>query len=539
MSSPGNAEKRARDEPEVDSPGEVDWTAFKAKRTEVFECKRHPRFPEYLRTIHVQMGEIRFVEWLGFGVEDPAKDVADFKEWAAEQDEGARRCQGDADNARTDLHVDLESCVLPLAGKEGMHALLTVPGVDRKFGRPLNLGGDADMLAILDQSGSMCDANAMLGEALIKMADDTKDMMDKDQLLSFVNFAYVKFGSAAEAPGFDEGDDALSFVATGYKPWMKLYDMKVAMRNIVQRDVGSNMGCTNMRAAIELGIKLLKKRREDQDLPNHYLQHLLLMTDGHPDGGQAPLLPKLIKDLIGDLSIVVHVLCLGDNTNIELAEELTEATRGVMAHAARAETLNDAFATILSPVSTSARAFTVELSDKTGKKVHHFGILTEQNQSALIKMNLGSKGSWGSHIAATVGVQGIGTPTAIVPYYAKDDDDPEWKGPWAMEPKALKEARAAETLMEEHKKKVMAKAEESTLEEAAEFSRTLTAGYATQGMGPVPLRRIRAFNNDLDAQIAIQAQAAAQHGAQPPPSLHSRMSTISSVTMSMSYSQAY
>lgn len=529
----GATGKRASPESDAGATGveeAIDWSAVKSRRSAVVDCKRSSYFIDYIRNKRDQMGEDSFAEWLGFGVEDPEGDVRDFEEWYERvRPGGGQRFQGSETNASTDVAVDIESCVVPMEGKTNMKALLTVPGTTEA-----NASGKSDLYVLLDGSGSMNSAVGMLRDSLIKMAEDAKTKYDKGESPVTHDFAFGTFGSNSYAPGLVPGSGDSP---TGYTPWMPLHEMRAAMRNVAAT-INANLGSTNLENAIGLAIDCLKKRREDEDLPNHYVQHLLIMTDGVPDHGQKFTVPTALTREIGDLSIIVHVLCLGDHTDIELSEQMAETTRGIMGFANRPETLKDAFESILEPLRTSSRAFTIEIRDKGDtKRVLHYGLLTPSNNSALTTLSFGPKTQSGAHIAATVKLQGSAFPTVVVPDYRTPEDE-MWNSKRAKCPKALKDALDAQDLIVEHKAKVLAKAEESTLREALELSSQLTAQYSATGIGAVALRRVNAFHGDLDAQVAAQAHAEQAHGSMPS-SMLSRTTTLSAVMSRGSYSQAF
>ena len=534
---PAATGKRARDATGPQAPPAF-WKDLKTRRTDsgVFDCKRSPHFPEFLRYMKGQMGDASFVEWLGFGVECPEADVKTFTDWVAFFHPMSDASVKASDSASaTDVHVDISSCVVPLAGIENMKALISIPGAAKHVDLGgMNLFGASDLFTLVDQSGSMSDANDMLKQGLISMSDKAKDEYDRAPSGSVVqHFAYGVFGSAADSPKASGGN---LDTPGGYTPWMPLHEMKAAMRNVAQTSIGSNRGSTNLMAGIEMAIAHLTKRRDDEDLPCNYLQNIVIMTDGHPDHDQRHLLEKRLTDLIGNLSIVVHVLCLGSNADSALAGKLAATTHGMMGHADRAESLGDAFESILAPLRSSSKSFNVELKDKGGRtRVEHYGVLTLTNNTALTSFNFTSKSSSGNHIAATAGLQGQ-TSTAIVPYYASGDDDPAWKDSRAAIPKALTDAVAAERLLEEHKRQIEEEADRNGMEAALNLSSTLTATYVTNGMAPVPLARVNAFHAELDRTISQQTTVAASFGGAMP-SL-GRSMTVAAVASRSSYSQA-
>lgn len=529
-------------------PGKEDEGFFdriKKQRSDagVFDCKKSCWFPAYLRARKEEMGDDAFTEWMGFGVEDPINDVAHFNEWVKLNKEDQRRFTRSESNAvSTDVHVDLASCVVPTEGQEDMHALLSVPGAEK--GGAMNLCGDSDVFVLIDQSGSMGEANAMLGDAMVAMADKAKEVYDKAGMPTLstadrvtVHFAYGCFGCKSHSPGLDDSGQQ---PPTGYTPWMPLHEMKPCMRNIVSRHIGENMGGTNLMGGLDKALKCLKQRRDDEDLPADYLQWLVIMTDGNPNSEQTEAaITAKIKEMVGDVSIVVSVLCLGDRVNQSLCEKLAGTTRGVFSHAESAAGLTDAFSSILTPINSTSKAFTIELNDKGGRKrVEHFGALTEGNNKALTTFNFGPKSHDGNHIAATVGMVGTKTPTAISPMYVGPVSD-LWNSDQAKMPKALKDALETERLVEEHKRKVEEEAARNGLQAAVDLSSQLTAQYSTNGMGPVALARVNAFHQDLDRTVTAQTQASVSLGMHGAPSLPSRAMTVSAVASRSSYSQAY
>ena len=533
MSSSG---KRTSDESEPDSAGNVNWEAVKASRTEVFECKRDVLFPEYLRVVMEQMGKENFAQWLGFGVEKPDDDVAKFKAWVRERGDNTRS----ADESANPVRVDIAKTAVPIEGIDGVDALVSVP----RAKSCANLSGSVDMMLVIDQSGSMESSNHLLKDAIIKLADDAKMLYDEEHHGTHpphlggyhnvdTNFAFVKFGSDAMAPGFAEGNTRK--IIPGYKPWSKLHEMQSSMRNIAQT-IGDTLGSTNMMEAANLALSLLKKRRDDEDLPSSYVQHLLFMTDGIPDCGQRDSIAHPIKKGIGDLSIIVHVLCLGEHTDVDLAEELTHSTMGIMGYANRPETLHDAFNSILSPLRCSAKPLTLRITDKNGTRTEHHGLLTGSNCEVLTKLSFGPKTGEGAHIAATVGLDHEATELAVQPWFL-EKDSPRWSEHPNSIPKKLNDALEMQRVIQEHKNKVLAKAKEETLEAALELSSQLTRQYKDTGIGEVALRRVDAFHGDLQAQMQSQAAADEDYGFEAD-SMASRSTALSAVMSRVSYSQA-
>lgn len=517
-------------------PSDVNWDTFKAKRTEVFECKRDPRFPDFLRVLKDEMGEDSFNEWLGFGIETPEADVARFKAWA----EATATPTGSERDVHSDIHVDLASLVVPMAGIDNVRALLTVPKVACT---PTKLAGNVDLFVLLDQSGSMECNNTLLRDAMINMADEAKDFYDAEQSGKHeakskhsvnINFAYARFGNDCADPGLGGGVPQPS----GYVPWMPLHEMKAPMRNVAS-SLSATMGGTNLSRALDRAFADLSARREEEELPPTYMQHLLLMTDGMPNQGavNAVALRQLISAARGTDPVVVHVLCLGDQVDMDLCTALAKTTNGVVAHASDGASLSDAFQSITVAMRASAKPFCVEMKDKGGRhRVELFGILTNENNTALTDFDFGAKSEPGNHLGATVGLLKH-PPTAVVPLYA-EPDDPAWIGPLNRAPKALTDALDTERIVEEHRVKVERAARDQGFEAALQLSSGLTAEYESMGLGPVPLQRIRAFHAELDRTISVQSAATASHGGGMPSAL-GRSMTVSAVCSRASYSQSY
>lgn len=538
----------------VDEEGATEDLKKRRMDLGVFDIRKMSCFPEYLRARQAEMGKVEFAEWLGFGVETPETDVANFNEWKAARDvrladegDDQRAFRRSEDNGtRCDLAVHLQSQVVPLEGKEDMKALLKIEGLDKEeWDGGMKLSGKVDMFVLFDGSGSMRGNVEMLRDAVINMADKDKDLYDKEQAAKHqpktchavhINFAYGVFGCEVVAPGLD---DHPMGAPVGYTPWMPLHDMKACMRNVAQT-IRADYGSTNLSGAVSAGLKHLLKRREDEDLPHDHMQHLLIMTDGMPNTGQtAEGIAHLITTTCGNMSVVVHVLALGTSTDMDLCKKLSvDSTRGLVGHADCGEALTDAFESIMTPIRKSARPFTVEINDKGSRsRTLHYGILTKENSSAVTTFNFNSKLSPGCHIAATAGLQGA-TPTCVAPMYAKDGDDPVWKSPGATEPKLLTDALEAERLFEEHKRKVEAEAEANGMQAALGLSAQLTAQYTANGMGMVPLMRVNAFHAELDRTVSTQTAIADTYGG-PPPSALGRGMSVAAASMRSSYSQSY
>lgn len=501
---------------------------------EIQLAKRDPRFPDFLRQCKQDMGDFAFAEWLGFGKETPEADVKKFRDWL---DKHKPERDGELHNI-DDVHVVLQSAVVPLEGKEAMDVLVTVPGTDlsSKDGG-MELGGKADLLVLCDQSGSMHDAVDLLQNAVIKMADDQEKIFSKNEQTVELGFAYGRFGSDADFPGIMGHKPG----PTGYTPWQPLHETKVSMRNVAQT-LDARMGGTNMKAALKEAIRAVGSRRDEaESLPRDHLFNILLMTDGNASDGNVVTIPQMLKEYITEESIVVHVLALGDGVDMELCEAIAGTTNGVVAHAATASALNDAFESILHTIRSSAKAFTLQIKDKGGsERIEHYGVLNKGNNQALTKLSFGPKTSDGCHIAATVGFMGKKKmPTAVMPLYALPDAA-VWQSDRAKEPMALTNALVTERLMREHRKKVEAKAEADGYAAALELSSQLTQDYVASGMAPVALARVNAFHADLDRTITAQTHAASALGISgEEPSALGRSMTVSAVASRSSYSQAY
>lgn len=448
-------------------------------------------------------------------------DDSEPKQESKRHNPGATRNTGD------DIHVHLQSSIVPINGREKMDVLLSVPGAEKSVDDGgVDLSGEADLMVAFDGSGSMYRDVELLKKAAIKMADDESKLRDPPVKLSF---AYAQFGSSIVIP---------SDGVTGYTKWMPLADTKVAMRNVTGT-LNANMGGTNMKLALKEVVRECNVRRDEEERRLPHLQHVLLMTDGAASDGCAITIPQMLKEEIGDNSVVVHVLALGDRVNMPLCEAIAQVTHGVVAHAIDATALNDAFESILCNVRSSSKPFTVQLVDKGGnERIQHFGILNRMNNTALTNLSFGAKTSPGCHMGATVGLYMAKTsPTAVMPLYA-EDDDAVWTSERAKEPKALTHALETNRLLAEHRKKVEEAAETQGFAAAMELSSQLATRYANQDVGPVALNRINAFHQELERTITAQTNHGLASSSSSPPDT-SRSMTIAAVGSRSAFSQSY
>lgn len=539
MSATGK--RAAVDEPGAYATGQpegkhqnVGGSRTKTAEDEAAAARRHPNYSDFLRECKQEMGEEVFAQWICFGNETITADIKKFEDWV---DKYKPERDGELHNLE-DVHVILQSAVVPVSGQDNMRALLTVPGAEVGCdGGGMDLSGSADLLVVFDQSGSMRENVDMLKKAAIKMADDEANLKNQGVSTVKLSFAYAQFGTHTKIPMHSDNKRG----PAGYSPWMPLDNMKAEMRNVAQT-LNSEMGGTSMKQALEDAVAMcLHRRVEEENMPPSHLQHILLMTDGAASDGDDKSIGDMLRSNIGDKSIVVHVLALGDHVDMPLCESIADVTRGVVAHAVDGASLDDAFGTILYTVGSSAKPFTIQIRDKGGvERIQHFGVLNRSNFIALTELSFGPKTVPGCHIGATVGWYNHSSvktmPTAVMPLYA-EAGDPVWNSERAKEPKEITHALEMERILEEHRKKVEAESENRGYEAALELSSQLTTQYEDSGVGPTALARVRGFHRELYRTVTAQSQATALYGGDEP-SAASRSMTVSAVASRSSYSQA-
>lgn len=160
--------------------------------------------------------------------------------------------------------------------------------------------------------------------------------------------------------------------------------------------------------------------------------------------------------------------------------------------------MSNSFDEILDQVLKSSRAFNIKVSDNANKSfVHHFGVLTENNNTALIKLHFGEKLDSEKHPACKLALNdGASSALCIMPHYAKDENDDAWKSDAAKMPSELKDYMNALDIEEKIKNQVMNKVKTSGFEAASRLASTMTQEHESTLTAPA-LHRLNAFSVDL------------------------------------------
>lgn len=418
------------------------------------------------------------------------------------------------------LVVVPETMVVPMEGKEDVKAMVRVDNPD--IGSSTQRTKSRDVLFCVDCSGSMHPSMSKLHDMLHHIP--THAGSDNAE---HVHVAICKYSSETFIPGIDVCDDPLPY---GYAPWAPLNEMSLAgMMNFTSKYIFSR-GSTNMHEMIKKGLAALKDRRVKQfGNSEGHLQHLVIMTDGIPDYGQTKeMLTATINDGIGNDAVVVSILLLGSHVNLELSEAMSVGTtRGVLAYANKAEDLSSTFDEILTTILKSARAFNVKINDKKNDgRVFHFGVLTENNNTALMDLNFGSKIGSDKHLACTLVLSdGVSDASCVMPYYAEDENDDAWKSEAAKMPEALKTYMDTVDIEKKIKNDVMQAAETDGFKHASHVARTLTQQWAHTLTAPA-LQRLHGFSADL-------VQRSQRSDASTMPAISRRMSAAASYSQSV------
>ena len=412
------------------------------------------------------------------------------------------------------LKVVSETMVVSAKGREDVRALVTVDSVDSV---PT---GSRDLLVLVDCSGSMHPNIKQLESAIHHLSSHSGD-----DNAEHVNIAIGTYSSTSFIPGIasDEKEeekekeekeqqqeeqqeeeeskkinDELPF---GYAPWKTLKETTLpSLMNFTNRYVQID-GSTNMKHMLENALSTLKKRRECdfQNRPDH-LQHLVILTDGVPDPGQTQnVLTKVIEDGIGDDAVVVSMLLLGTHVNLGLSEAISVGTtHGIVSYADKPDELKKSFDEILNQVLKSSRAFNVKIYDSGGRiRVQHCGVLTENNNAALVTFNFGPKHYSDHQLGCKMVLNDdVSTTACIFPYYATSDEDSNWNSELAKVPAELKAYLDAMEIEENIKREVMEKLRNEGFMEASNFANALTLQYQSTLTAPA-LRRLSGFSSEL------------------------------------------
>lgn len=396
------------------------------------------------------------------------------------------------------LHILPETMVVPMEGKSSVRALVRV-------NRPLlSKSKPVDVLFQLDLSCSMSDNLDGLKKALTHMAVTVETQHKRNVLfkkrgggsdVSDMHLAIGTYSDAAHFPGYNA--DADEKLPHGYNMWMPMHEFTPASAmNFGQRYLSKTIGGTNMMGMIKDSLRVLRERRNSEfNQDESHLQHLVILTDGKPNAGQSTVdLKRAIIDEIQGLSVVVHVLLLGRQVDLNLAETLSVGTsNGVIAYADKPENLTEAFDSILTPIMKSPRGFALKVWSRGGNlKVENFGILSETNNQAVIQLDFGPKTAVGNHMGAKVSLLDSSSITAVMPYYTNDPDDPAWNSSAAKMPPALEQYLKSEKMEEDLREQVMNKVQESGFEEGATLLESLLSQHETALPFPAA-RRLRAF----------------------------------------------
>ena len=396
------------------------------------------------------------------------------------------------------LDVLPETMVVPMEGKSSVRALVRV-------NRPLlSKSKPVDVLFQLDLSGSMSGNLNGLKKAVTHMAE-TVEAQHKHNLLfkkreggrdvSDMHLAIGTYSDYSHFPGYNaEPDEKLSH---GYRMWMPMHEFTPASAmNFGQKYLSKTTGGTNMMGMIKDSLKVLRERRNSEfNQDESHLQHLVILTDGKPNAGQSTVdLKRAIIDEIQGLSVVVHVLLLGTQVDLKLAETLSVGTsNGVIAYADKPENLTEAFDSILTPIMKSSRGFTLKVWSRGGNlRVENFGILSDTNNQAVVELDFGPKTVVGNHMGAKVILLDSSSLTTVMPYYTDNPDDPAWNSSAAKMPPALEQYLKSEKMEEEFREQVMNQVQESGFEDGATLLETLLSQHEAT-LPSSAARRLRAF----------------------------------------------
>ena len=277
--------------------------------------------------------------------------------------------------------------------------------------------GVVDMLLCLDMSTSMRQTLPDLVQAVKHLSnfDVHSSGVDVNLGLGYFNskpyFPELNFHSMRDKKTeVQGGEDALSSLLSSF------CDDHIHNRSLYPG--------TNFLTVLQRGLNVLSNRRSsllNDESKSVRMQHLVVLTDGYPDYGISDSsVLDAIKDGVGDASVVVHVMLLGEHVNLDLAKSMVSVTNGALAYADTGSDLKETFDRILVPIRTSSLPLTVKIRDRGERtRVLHGGILTPTNCSILTHINVPPKPDHGFHIGACFDVLDIGRPSAAsIPPFA-------------------------------------------------------------------------------------------------------------------------
>lgn len=417
------------------------------------------------------------------------------------------------------MEVFPATMVVDITGKNGVDTLVKVTNPD------LKQEAERDLLVFSDMSGSMYNAVENLERALHHIASNAQTEHKKTPFN--INVAFGMYNSRFFIPGVDNPTDipneakkgAFDFkpwiekgesdkLPHGYKPWMPLHEVGCAsMLNFTNKFIKkSKVGSTtNMLGMIKHSLDVLRERRKSYYANDpSVLQHILIMTDGKPDPEQTQSeIENAIKEGIGDCSVVVHILLLGNYVDIALSEAISYGmTGGIVAYANKSDNLGEAFDSILKPIYQSSRAFTLRVEDKGSNVcVHHLGILSQFNNQALVQLNFGPKTFAQiakNNLAAKICLlDSTDISNMVMPYYALCGNDGMWQTIHAKEPSELKEFKQSIIIEKEIKEAMFQKVWTHGLRHASDHGFTLIAQNTATLPAPF-LHRLNAFAADVE-----------------------------------------
>lgn len=418
-----------------------------------------------------------------------------------------------------------ESMVVKLSGQQQVRTLIEINNIEPKFNK------SPDILFLIDTSGSMHNNLNELHGAMEHLASHDKLAQNNPSV------AFGTWNSWTHIPGVVDTVDGIDTVDAmdsdqlphGYTPWMPIRQFnQVAAKNFATRYLVKASGGTNMLQMFKKGLAALKKRREDaHDSKAENLQHLVVLTDGKPDIGQAMNdLTNEIKNGIGDVSVVVHILLLGEKIDLNLSKALCIGTTGgVMAYAEKGEDLAEAFDSILKPIFTSSRGFTLRVQSNGLSEVKHLGILSEKNNKTLVSLNFGPKKVTGSNPGAKISLLDSDSTAIVMPYYTDDVDDPAWKSSAAKMPVELEEFIKSADIEERIFQELLEEVQKNGYEEAHTRANALISEHGAN-LAPPVLQRVQAFS------LSLQHQAQASRNSSTATTALSR-----AISVSASYSR--
>lgn len=398
------------------------------------------------------------------------------------------------------VSVLCETTVLPISGKRGLRAMVTVNNVNQT-----PVATAPDVLFLWDTSGSM---KCNMQDSQLAMEHISKL---PQAAMGDIHIALGTWSSLSCIPGV--APEMLDDLPFGYQPWMLMNQLtQEAAKNYALRYLKTSdaHGSTNMLGMLKKALGVLKERRMKVHSGNPaHLQHLVILTDGKPDPNQTlTALSEEIKNGIGDFSVVVHTLLLGESIDLNLSKALcVSTTGGVMAYAEKAADIAEAFDAILKPIFTSSRGFTLRVESNGVCEVKHLGILSETNNKAMVTLNFAPKPETGNNMGAKVSLLDSDSPTLVMPYYTDDPEDPAWASAAAKMPIDLEEFIKSTNLEERIFQELLEVVSKDGFEAAHTHANALILEHEANLPPPI-LRRVRAFSLDLQDQASRNSSTA-------------------------------